>query len=85
MDYAESIVIDKMAMVGVVTIVVILSAAGTPSLSWRDLVDKLREKNRVGEDQIAELLGLEAPPNAANKEGISLRWLATPAPAEYAP
>ena len=64
-DYAESIQLDTLAVVGVVTISLVLSAAGTPSLSWRDLVDKLREKNRPGGDQVTESLGLEPQPNTA--------------------
>ena len=63
-DYAESIRIDTLVMVGLITIVLTFSAAGAPSLSWRDLVDKLRSANR-GSDQVAISLGLEAPPNVA--------------------
>ena len=45
-DYAESIRIDTLVMVGMVTIALTLSAAGTPSLSWRELLEKLRETDR---------------------------------------
>ena len=64
-DYAESIRIDTLVMVGMVTIALTLSAAGTPSLSWRELLEKLRETDLVAEDRVAESLGLEAPVNVA--------------------
>jgi transglutaminase-like putative cysteine protease len=67
-DYAESIAFDTLASVGIVTILLVLAAAGTPSLSWRELVDSLRAKEGTGEGQVAQSLGLEAPPNAANED-----------------
>jgi transglutaminase-like putative cysteine protease len=67
-DYAESIVIDTLAMVGMVTIALVLSAAGTPSLSWRELVDRLRGTGQEESERVAESLGLEAPPNVAVSE-----------------
>jgi transglutaminase-like putative cysteine protease len=66
-DYSESVVFETLLMVGMVTIGLVLSAAGTPSLSWRELLDKLRERDRAGGEQVAQSLGLEAPPNAANE------------------
>jgi transglutaminase-like putative cysteine protease len=63
-DYAESIRFDTLLMVGLVTTMLTFAAAGAPSLSWRDLVDKLRSTNRGG-DQVAKSLGLEAPPDVA--------------------
>jgi transglutaminase-like putative cysteine protease len=67
-DYSESIAIDTLGMAGVVSIVLVLSAAGTPSLSWRDLVDKLRESDQSREDRVAESLGLEVPPDVDDGE-----------------
>ena len=65
-DYAESIRLDTLAMVGVVTIALVLSAAGTPSLSWRDLVEKLRKPEQTAADDVlAESLGLEVQVDAA--------------------
>jgi transglutaminase-like putative cysteine protease len=66
-DYSDSIVFESLLMVGMVTIGLVLSAAGTPSLSWRELLEELRESNRAGSGQVAESLGLEAPPNVANE------------------
>jgi len=60
-DYSESIRLDTLMMVGMVTIALTLSAAGTPSLSWRELLDKLRRPNQTAQDQVAESLGLEPP------------------------
>ena len=64
-DYSESIVFDTLVMVGLVTVTLVLSATGTPSLSWRELVDNLRSSRQGGSDRVAESLGLEAPPNVA--------------------
>ncbi|MGD8402561.1 MAG: transglutaminase domain-containing protein [Anaerolineales bacterium] len=68
MDYSESVRLDTLLMVGMVTIALTLSAAGTPSLSWRDLVEKFRSTDRTGADQVAESLGLEHPANVASSE-----------------
>jgi transglutaminase-like putative cysteine protease len=64
-DYSESVALDTLVMVGMVTTALVLSAAGTPSISWRDLVDKLREPKKGSSDRVAESLGLEAPLNVA--------------------
>lgn len=69
-DYAESIAFDTLVSVGMVTIALVLLAAGTPSLSWRELVDKLRARQGTGDGQVAQSLGLEAPPNIANDEAF---------------
>jgi len=65
-DYSESIRLETLMMVGMVTIALTLSAAGTPSLSWRDLVERLRKTERTSADRVAESLGLERPINAAS-------------------
>jgi len=64
-DYAESIRLDTLVMVGMVTIALTLSASGTPSISWRDLVERLRRKDQTPGERVAESLGLEAPKNVA--------------------
>jgi transglutaminase-like putative cysteine protease len=66
--YSESIRIDTLGMVGMMTIALVLSAAGAPSLSWRELVRKLQRPDRVTDDRAAEALGLEHPVNVANTE-----------------
>ncbi len=66
MDYSESVRLDTLLMVGMVTIALTLSAAGMPSLSWRDLVEKFRKTERTGADRVAESLGLERPVNVAS-------------------
>ncbi|HVN14651.1 MAG TPA: transglutaminase-like domain-containing protein [Anaerolineales bacterium] len=60
-DYSESITFDTFAAIAMVTVFLVLAAAGTPSLSWQDLVDKLRQA-RHSNDRVAESLGLPAPP-----------------------
>jgi transglutaminase-like putative cysteine protease len=61
MDYAESIRFDTLMMVGVITIGLTLSAAGSLSFSWQELMDKLRKTDQTTEDHLAESLGLERP------------------------
>ena len=65
-DFSESIHIDTLVIVGMVTIVLVLSAAGAPSFSWRELVERLRQGDRSGEDRVAQSLGLEPPKNIAD-------------------
>jgi len=65
-DYSESIRLETLLMVGMVTIALTLSAAGMPSLSWRDLVEKFRRTDSNNGDRIAESLGLERPVNVAS-------------------
>lgn len=67
-DYSDSIAIESLIMVGLVTAGLVFLAALFPSLSWRELADKLREAGKGGEDRVAESLGLHAPPNAANNQ-----------------
>jgi transglutaminase-like putative cysteine protease len=67
-DYADSVVFETLLMVGMVTTGLVLSAAGTPSISWRELLEELRKGEQPGGERVAESLGLEAPPNAASEE-----------------
>ena len=64
-DYSDSVALDTIAMVGMLTTALVLSAAGTPSLSWQDLVEKLREPKKGSSDRVAESLGLEPALNVA--------------------
>jgi len=64
-DYSESIKIDTLIMVGLLTIFLTLLAAGAPSISWYEFMGKLRSSNQTGEEQIAESLGLKTPVNVA--------------------
>ena len=64
-DYSESIAIDSAVAILSITVVLTGLAAVTPSLSWQELVDNLREANGGGETRLAESLGLDAPPNVA--------------------
>lgn len=66
-DYSDSVVFETLIMVTVVAAGLVASAAFTPSLSWRELLEKLRQSDRSAEDQVAQSLGLEAPPNVANE------------------
>lgn len=69
-DYSDSITIDTLGMVGVVTVILVLSAAGTPSFSWRDFIEKLNETNQNGDNRVADSLGIEAPTDFEDGERI---------------
>jgi transglutaminase-like putative cysteine protease len=64
-DFAESISLDTLFMVGLVTGLLVVVAALMPSLSWRELVTRLRGGERGEPDRFAESLGLHPPLNAA--------------------
>jgi transglutaminase-like putative cysteine protease len=64
-DYSESIAVDSAVAIISITMVLTSLAAATPSLSWKDLVDSIREANREGESRVAESLGLDAETNVA--------------------
>jgi transglutaminase-like putative cysteine protease len=64
-DYSESIAIDSTVAILSITIFLTGLAALTPSLSWQDLVERVRRGDRGDEGHVAETLGLEAPPNVA--------------------
>lgn len=64
-DYADSIAIDTLTMVGMQTVFLVMLAAGAPSISWRELVEKLQRSDQTGEERLAESFGLEAPVNVA--------------------
>jgi Transglutaminase-like superfamily len=62
MDYAESISVDTFVTVIAVTIVLASASALAPSLSWKELVNKIHERQHGNNDQMAESLGLQPPP-----------------------
>lgn len=65
-DYAESIAPDS-ALVAVPVIMFLVGAAAlTPSLSWQDWVNKIREANRRESGQVVEEPVFETRPNVAN-------------------
>jgi transglutaminase-like putative cysteine protease len=67
-DYAESIAFDSFVMIAGITLLLASAAALAPSLSWRALADRIRERDRGGNDRLAQSLGLPPPPPApANK------------------
>jgi len=67
-DYAESVVFETLLMVVMVSTGLVLTAAGTPSVSWRELLEELRKREQPGGTRVAESLGLQAPPNVASDE-----------------
>ena len=62
LDYAESISVDTFVMVIVITILLASASALMPSLSWKELVNKIHERQHSSNDQMAQSLGLQPPP-----------------------
>jgi len=67
-DYSESIAIDSVTIAAPVVVLVVGLAMLTPSLSWRDLIDKLREPTRSASGQVTDSAKQDAPPNVATNE-----------------
>jgi hypothetical protein len=64
MDFSESIALDTMFSTILLTVLLVGVAAVTPSFSWQDLVERVREVDRGGDDRLAESLGLDNPQDA---------------------
>ena len=58
-DYSESIQYDSSGAVLFITMAICLIAFITPSVSWRDIRDFFRERNRVTQNETADLLGIQ--------------------------
>ena len=67
-DYSDSIAIDSVMLAAPVIILLVGSAMLTPSLSWEDLVDKLRESDRKDASGVSESAVRKTPPNVANNK-----------------
>jgi transglutaminase-like putative cysteine protease len=67
MDYSESIGIDTTQAVLVLTLVFGGLAFVAPSVSWRELLEDMR--NRRGQNEAAEMLGIQQPPDKPNAAG----------------
>jgi len=61
-DYSDSIRYDVGQAVIFLTIVIGAIAIITPSISWRDIRDYLRERNQPSENEAADLLGIQQRP-----------------------
>lgn len=59
MDYSESIRYDSGQAVFFFTILISLVAFITPSISWRQIRDFLRERNQSTQSEAAEMLGIQ--------------------------
>jgi len=70
-DFSESIPLESLVATGMVTVALVLSAAGTPSISWRELVKKIRERDSSSEDRVAQSLGLQPSTDVAGSEAYS--------------
>lgn len=64
-DYSESIAVDSMFMVSLLTILLVGLAGMMASFSWQDVLERVRTATRNSNNQVAASLGLEAPPNVA--------------------
>ena len=67
-DYSDSIAIDSVMLAAPIIILLVGSAMLTPSLSWEDLVDKLRESDRKDASGVSESAVQKTPPNVANNK-----------------
>jgi len=67
-DYSESIAMDSVMLAAPVIVLIVGSAMLTPSLSWRDILDKLREPKRSASGQVSDSASRDIPPNVANHD-----------------
>jgi transglutaminase-like putative cysteine protease len=68
-DYSESIRIDNSQAVALLVLFIGTVAFITPSVSWNDIVEFLRE-DREADNEVAELLGIQEPPGSAGAADI---------------
>lgn len=68
-DYSESIRIDNSQAVALLVLFIGTVAFITPSVSWNDIVEFLRE-DRGADNEVAELLGIQEPPGSAGAADI---------------
>jgi transglutaminase-like putative cysteine protease len=61
-DYSESIQYDVSQAVLFLSLTIATFAFITPSISWREIRDYLRERDRASESEAAEMLGIQKPP-----------------------
>jgi hypothetical protein len=67
-DYSDSIAIDSVMFAAPVVVVLVGAAMLTPSLSWQDLVDRIRKANRRDDGRATDFTPRERPPNVANNQ-----------------
>jgi transglutaminase-like putative cysteine protease len=79
-SYSDSVRLETLGMVGVVTIALVLSAAGAPSLSWREWWEKVREKDRATETGDFEPLDNVANSAAYRSGGLPRSHLLSASP-----
>ena len=58
-DYSESIQYDSSGAVVFITMAICLIAFITPSVSWREIRDFFRERNKVSQNETADILGIQ--------------------------
>ena len=64
-DYSDSILYDSGQAVFFLTMLIGVFAFVTPSVSWRDLRDYFRERNRPSGSETAHILGIQEPHTAS--------------------
>jgi transglutaminase-like putative cysteine protease len=69
MDYSDSIAFDSMFPIFLSTIFLVGIAAITPSFSWQDLAERVRQESQGGDDRVAESFGLQENPQEADVYG----------------
>jgi transglutaminase-like putative cysteine protease len=58
-DYSESIQYDSSGAVLFITMAICMIAFITPSVSWREIRDFFRERNKVTQNETADILGIQ--------------------------
>jgi transglutaminase-like putative cysteine protease len=83
-DFSNSIAMDSMFSIILLTVLLAGAAAVTPSFSWQDLVERVRERYPEGDDRVAQSLGLEYPQGADvyGSVGLARHQLLGTAPAQ---
>jgi transglutaminase-like putative cysteine protease len=72
-DYSDSIRYDVGQSVIFLTIVISAIAFFTPSISWREIRDFLRERNRPSQNEAAEILGVRQPPAPVGTKNVPVQ------------
>lgn len=73
-DFSESIPFDVTQAVMMVSMLIATLAFITPSISWREIREYLRERDRASESEAADMLGIQQPV-------VPVKHVATPKPA----
>lgn len=69
-DYSDSIRYDVSQAVIFLTIIIGAITFVTPSISWREIRDRLREWNEPSQNEVADVLGIQKKPSASQSTSV---------------